>query len=73
MFFEKSENILSYLYGATTCLQLGPVDEVLSIALYPELGSLNLAHQRPGYRCSPHPPIWILVFLATSFLVFSQF
>jgi hypothetical protein len=42
--------LLTYLTGATTSLQLGPIEEDPSIALYLELGSSNLGPQGPGYR-----------------------
>jgi hypothetical protein len=51
----------------TTNFWLRPVEEELSIPACLEHSTSNLWPLGPGYRYSPHPPIWISVFLDFSF------
>jgi hypothetical protein len=59
--------LVTYLCGTTTNIWLRPVQEDLSMTPSLEQSASNLWPLGPDYRCSPHPPTWISVFLDFSF------
>jgi hypothetical protein len=58
---------LTHLCGTTTTTCLRHVEKDLSMSACLLHSASNLWPLGPGYRCSPHLPTWILVFLDLSF------